>query len=38
MRRLMSVNDEDVGSGKKGCRDRKEKIGGPENEIGFNPT
>jgi hypothetical protein len=34
----MSVNEEDAGFGKKGCRDRKEMMGGPENEKTFNPT
>jgi len=34
----MSVNEEDAGFGKKGCRDRKRRMGGPENEIVFNQT
>lgn len=34
----MSMKQEDVGFGRKGCRVRKEKMGGSENEIGFNPT
>jgi hypothetical protein len=38
MRRSTSVNKGDVGSGKKGCRGRKRKIGRPENEIEYNPT
>jgi hypothetical protein len=34
----MSVNEEDAGFGKKGCRVRKEMMGGSENEIASNPT
>jgi len=34
----MSVNEEDAGFGKKGCRDRKEMMGGSENEMAFNHT
>jgi len=34
----MNSKQKDVGFGKKGCRVRKEKMGGSENEIRFNPT
>ena len=34
----MSSKQEDAGFGKKGCRVRKEKMGGSENEKAFNQT